>query len=545
MRVVWKHLRLPDPTPLQLDICDWLQFGPSKSITMAFRGCGKSYLTSAYACWSLMMDPQEIILVVSAGKERADLFTKFTRRLIEEIPILHPLRPNILRGDMDSAVSFQVGCCTPQQSPSVSSKGITGQITGSRGTLIIADDIEVPNNSATPAMREKLATSVEEFSAILVPATEKIKPRIRVLGTPQSEMTVYQTLESKGYIARIWPIEFPDESRESSYRGRLSPKFSGVGHKAGDPTEPDRFPSTEILSRRMEFGKAGYCLQFLLDTSLSDKERYPLKLHDLIVDEFDSQGAREVYVHSNHPRAKLIQFDNPGLDGDGFYGPGDVYGNIVKFDTTVLAVDPSGRGVDETAVSGVGAHSGYVFVHSCFGLQGGYEDHVLEIIAREAKRIRASKIVVESNFGDGMFARLLRPVVQRIYPCSIEEVKQSKQKEVRIIETLEPVMAGHRMIVHPSVIERDARGRQEETQERQRARQLFHQMTRISKDKGCLMHDDRLDALAIAVEALAETMSRNALNEARQREDDELPTTAATGTWLDSHDSISPLFSFL
>jgi phage terminase large subunit-like protein len=234
---------------------------------------------------------------------------------------------------------------------------------------------------------------------------------------------------------------------------------------------------------------------------------------------------------------------NTEHEGDGFFSPADVYGEIVKFDETVLAVDPSGRGADDTAICGVSGHSGYTFVHSCFGLLGGYEDHVLEFIAREAKRIRANRIVVESNFGDGMFARLLRPVLQRIYPCTIEEVRQSKQKEVRIIETLEPVMSGHRMIVHASVVDQDMRTRSEESQERQRAKRLFHQMTRISAEKGSLMHDDKLDALAIAVEALAGTMSRNAYQEARSRSDEDDDPVAKS--WLNQGASISPLFSFL
>ena len=254
MRVVWRHLGLPDPTPVQLDVCDWLQYGPPKSITMGFRGMGKSYLTAAYACWSLLLDPQELILVVSAGKERADLFTKFTRRLIDEIPIFHHLAPNSVRGDMDSNISFQVGCSIPQQSPSVTSKGITGQLTGSRASLVILDDVEVPNNSGTPALREKLAVSLEEVSAILLPATERIKPRVRVLGTPQTEMTVYGVLERKGYVARVWPIELPDERRKMSYGDRLAPMVSRMSGLPGDPVEPTRFSRVEIETRRMEYG---------------------------------------------------------------------------------------------------------------------------------------------------------------------------------------------------------------------------------------------------------------------------------------------------
>jgi hypothetical protein len=362
-----------------------------------------------------------------------------------------------------------------------------------------------------------------------------------VLGTPQTELSIYTTLERKGYTTRIWPIETPDEGRKASYGERLAPFVRGIAGAPGSPVEPSRFGPVEISSRRLEYGKSGYALQFLLDTSLSDAERYPLKLKDLIVDAFDYTGAREVYVHSNHPKAKLTHLENTGLEGDGFYGPGDVYGDTVKFETTVLSVDPSGRGVDETGIAAVSGHSGLIFVHSCFGLVGGYEDKTLEVIAREAKRVRANKIVVESNFGDGMFSRLLAPVLQRIYPCTIEEVRSSKMKEARILETLEPVLATNRMVVHPRVYESDMQNRPEETAERQRARRLFYQMTRLANEKGCLMHDDRLDALALAVSSIADTLSRSAAMEAHNRDEEDYEQPPQS-SWMHQPTELSPLF---
>ena len=91
--LVWRHLGLPDPTPLQYAICDHLQYGPKRSIVMAFRGCGKSWITSAYVVWELLMDPSKNILVVSASKVRADEFSTFCQRLINDITVLHQLKP--------------------------------------------------------------------------------------------------------------------------------------------------------------------------------------------------------------------------------------------------------------------------------------------------------------------------------------------------------------------------------------------------------------------------------------------------------------------
>jgi hypothetical protein len=84
--LVWKHLNLPDPTPVQYDIADWLQNGPKRLITEAFRGVGKSLRHGAFVCHQLLLDPQLKFLVVSASKDRADAFSIFVKRLIAEMP---------------------------------------------------------------------------------------------------------------------------------------------------------------------------------------------------------------------------------------------------------------------------------------------------------------------------------------------------------------------------------------------------------------------------------------------------------------------------
>ena len=138
--VVWKHLALPDPTPLQYDIANYLQTGPKRKIIQAFRGVGKSWITSAYTLWRLYWNPQLNILVVSASKERADAFSTFTMRLISEMDLLAPLMPDFARGQRSSKIAFDVGPARASHAPSVKSAGIFGQITGSRADIIIADD---------------------------------------------------------------------------------------------------------------------------------------------------------------------------------------------------------------------------------------------------------------------------------------------------------------------------------------------------------------------------------------------------------------------
>ena len=65
--LAWEQLRLPDPTPVQYDIADYLQNGPKRSCIMAFRGVGKSWITPPF-CSPVLLNPQRNILVVSASK---------------------------------------------------------------------------------------------------------------------------------------------------------------------------------------------------------------------------------------------------------------------------------------------------------------------------------------------------------------------------------------------------------------------------------------------------------------------------------------------
>ncbi len=46
---------------------------------------------------------------------------------------------------------------------------------------------------------------------------------------------------------------------------------------SGTATDPRRFSDDDLLERELSYGRAGFQLQFMLDTRLSDAERYPLK----------------------------------------------------------------------------------------------------------------------------------------------------------------------------------------------------------------------------------------------------------------------------
>ena len=161
--------------------------------------------------------------------------------------------------------------------------------------------------------------------------------------------------------------------------------------------------------------------------------------------------------------------------------------------------------------------NGYLYLAECGGLRGGYKDTNLRTLSVIAKRNNVNLVLIESNFGDGMFMELLKPVLRKIHNVTIEEIRSNVQKEKRIVDTLEPVMNQHRLVVDPKVIEEDYRTVQEYPVESQSRYMLFHQMTRITKDKGSLIHDDRLDALQMAVQYWVDFMAADAEIEIKTR----------------------------
>lgn len=504
--LTWKHLNLPQPTPLQYEIADFMQSGPRRAIIEAFRGIGKSWICSSFVVHQLYLNPSKNILVVSASKTRSDDFSTFTLRLIHDMPMLKHLIPS--QSQRFSKISFDVGPAPASHAPSVKSLGISSQLTGSRADIIVADDIEVPNNSATHGMRWKLSEQVKEFDSILKPLEDA---KIIFLGTPQTEDSIYNRLLSRDYTAKIWPSRYISQSEnENIYSCNVSDLCIDV-NKLGKSTEPTRFSDIDLEEREISYGRSGFNMQFMLNTKRSDADRYPLKLNDLVVMDVDNDLAPEKVVWANSPELGWDgSVPNVGFSSDRYNRPLKLIGDHIPYTGAVMSVDPSGRGKDETSWAVVKMLNGFLYLLDAGGMQGGYSEEVLRKLAVKAQKFKVNEIVVESNFGDGMFSEIFKPVLNKIHPCSMSEVRHNTQKEKRIIDTLEPIMNQHRLIVNTATIRSDFDSVQGYPQEHQLWYQLFYQMSRITATKGSIRHDDRLDALSIAVNYWVEQMAQDA-----------------------------------
>ena len=518
LQALWEQLDLPSPTRAQYSIADYLQNGPKRLQIQAFRGVGKSWITGAFVLWTLFKDPEKKIMIISASKERADNMSIFLQKLIIETPWLVHLRP---KSDDSrwSRISFDVNC-SPHQAPSVKSVGITGQLTGSRADLMILDDIEVPGNSMTELMREKLLQLCTEAESILTPKDDS---RIMYLGTPQTTFTVYRKLAERSYRPFVWPARYP--KKLSQYEGLIAPQLQediDMGVEIGTCTDPDRFDDDDLVDREASMGRSNFMLQFMLDTSLSDAEKFPLKMADLIVTAVNPTEAPDAIVWCADPRNVLKELPTVGLPGDYFYSPMQLQGEWGPYTETICSVDPSGRGTDETAACFLSQKNGFIYLHEVRAYRDGYTDSTLLDILRGCAKYGVTKLVVETNFGDGIVCELFKKHLQQTKQAiDVEEVRANVRKEDRIIDALEPVLNQHRLICNRSVIEMDYKSNPDEAPELRLLYMLFYQMSRMCREKGAVKHDDRLDSLAQGVKYFTDALSISAYEMVKQRNRDE------------------------
>jgi hypothetical protein len=518
LQALWEQLDLPSPTRAQYAIADYLQHGPKRLQIQAFRGVGKSWITGAFVLWTLFKDPEKKIMIISASKERADNMSIFLQKLIIETPWLNHLRPKA-DDSRWSRISFDVNC-SPHQAPSVKSVGITGQLTGSRADLMILDDIEVPGNSMTELMREKLLQLCTEAESILTPKNDS---RIMYLGTPQTTFTVYRKLAERSYRPFVWPARYPKDL--ANYEGLIAPQLQediDTGAESGACTDPDRFDDDDLVDREASMGRSNFMLQFMLDTSLSDAEKFPLKMADLIVTAVNPTEAPDAVVWCADPRNVIKELPTVGLPGDYFYSPMQLQGEWGPYTETICSIDPSGRGTDETAACYLSQKNGFIYLHEVRAYRDGYTDSTLLDILRGCAKYGVTKLVIETNFGDGIVCELFKKHLQQTKQAiDIEEVRANVRKEDRIIDALEPVLNQHRLICNRSVIDWDYNSNKDEAPELRLLYMLFYQMSRMCREKGAVKHDDRLDSLAQGVKYFTDALSISAYEIVKERNREE------------------------
>jgi hypothetical protein len=504
---LWWQLGFPGLTEQQVAIADRMQHGPEQDIICGFRGVAKSWLAAGMLLWRLRIDPaSERCLLVSGSSPKALELSQFMIYCIGVVKELQCLEPET--GQRSSVLSFDVAGARPDQAPSVRATGILGQITGKRATIILADDIETPINSASAQNREKIWSVVgSEFNSVLKPADALMvfSPKILYLGTPQLPgASIYMRLRREFNIPIYFlPARYPKPEDVIRYEGGLAEHIAvHCQERAGQPTDPERFPEHDLQKREKRMSPQTWQLQFMLDTSLDAASRYPISLQDLIVMELPPNSYPSMVLPGKTEAARL-DLPSYGFHHDRWYYAPSVVGGWKHFENEnrpcLMAIDPAGRGKDELAWAVVGVNNGYFLLLDAGGTQAGPVEDTLSRIVRCAARWKVNEVVIEDNFGLGLLGELLKPLLRRSHPCAVTTGRSGGNvfKEKRIVDTLSPIIQQNRMVVRAGLVEEDYQESQSDP-ETGPLRSLFYQLAHILPERNSLEWDDRADALELA-----------------------------------------------
>lgn len=549
------HFLNLEMSEMQEDVADFMANGPRLRMVQAGRGLGKSVFAAVYAVWCLVRDPTTVFLSVSAGGTQAAEVAHMVVDLIRQWPALHYLRPDNDPDDTSRAVSMKFDVHPllkgVNKSPSVQCASVVGTLPGKRANVLLADDIESNMNSLTPEAREKLLKNSREFLRICKYG------EILYLGTPQSKDSVYNTLPARGFEVRIWPSRYPTPEQLPHYDGMLSPwlrsrleadpslgKGGGINGLLGKPTDPVRLSEEELCDAELDNGPEDFQLQYMLDTRLADEARLQLKIHHLLVANFPPD-----YIPESLSYCLSKEYEYP-LPGNFMVPQSKMYSAIpisglksVRPEDVLAFIDPAGGGGDEIAIAVGTAVGEHVHVLDCMGVVGGLTDQNLLLIRGFLARNRVTRLICEANMGHGSFEKALSASLvedpQTKHLCnSIQSIYSKGQKERRIIDSMVSMLQRHRIVVHPQAIESDIKCCKVHPPTKAQNYSWFYQLANITTDRDCLVHDDRLEAVAGLVAALTPITELSMTREFERREQQEvldwLRDPLGDGTYIDA-----------
>lgn len=468
-----------EPYDIQYEAANWLATSGDRVVFSCMREFGKTITIAAYICWKLDMDNDYLFVVQCANSEKAESIVRLVKQLLLATPELQYLYPG--KDDINSATKFDVATKTAvTRDASVSAYGAATQIAGTHVHEVIADDLETRENSLTDLRQERLLELIREYEDLLF--SDKPGCRVIIIGTPQTQESIYFKLMDIGYEMMRLPSRYPDLSNE--YVDSLAPwllkELLENPDLAGSPTFPERKSEEFLVKKEMLQGQLRFSLQELLDPSLADASKYPLKLCNLIVYDSDLSSFPAKLRWSNAQQYRL-PLPNPGTKGDGFYEPQWMDSQFVNFVERIMWVDPSGSGTDEVAWSiGFGV-PGYIYIPEVGGRQDAFSELTYQAMAMAAKKYQVQTVYVEPNNGGGAYRKSMEEPFRKLNVQAnlVDDKWTTGQKEPRIIDTLLPVIGQHRLVISKSVAEDHIWG---------------HQFSHLLYIRGCLPHDDRIES---------------------------------------------------
>lgn len=420
---IWNGLQGLTTPPLHLRIARWLAnrwaAGDRELLLMAFRNSGKSTIVGLFAAWLLLQDSNTRILVLAADFALAKKMVRNVKRVIERHPCTRHLKPG--RADQWASDQFTVQRATELRDPSMLAKGIGANVTGLRADVIICDDVEVPNTCDTSAKRADLRARLQDIEYVLIPGGLQM-----FVGTPHSYYSIYAAQprseigEARAFLEGFRRLELPLLDAE------------------GNSAWPERFSRSRIEDIRRRSGPAKFESQMML------------RPRNFAIGRLDPDALRcyqgELnYSEGNH-EATLFLEGRRLVSASCWWDPS--YGAPDKGDASVVAV------VFTDDQGDYWLHRIRYLNHDpALVEQVDEASQLCRQVAAFARALYLPAITIETN-GLGRFlpGLLRREIANAGIRCAVVEKTASRQKDLRIIDAFEAVLAAGRLHAHQSVL---------------------------------------------------------------------------------------------
>lgn len=478
-----------------------------KTVIHAQRSQAKSTIARGFSIFSLIHNPRLRVVLFTGEASLARKFSKAMIDLFYAMPELSFMLPDKRAGDRDSVEAFDIHHSLRglDPHPSIAAKSLLSGIQGMRGDIILADDVETYSNSSSSVLREDLIQRFRDLPSICT------NGRIIVLGTHQTTESIYKQLPDMGFKQRFWPGRVPTIEQRPWYGDNLAPSIQalyedpenrtgcGIDGQQGIPTCPEYLGEDVLLGKEQVQGAPFFQLQHMLNPTLSDESRKPLRTEMIKVVSLPHVNTMPVVLHTvGEERIGNVGFTRVKFD------PSEVQ----EKPYVIATIDPALGGAksgDRTGYCVLGVVSGYAYVLDAGSWKGGYSEELMTQWAVTLSKFKPSRIIMESNAGNGIITQTFRPILlyyaqQHGWNVGLDDVRENGQKETRAINRLVPVMGRGSLVITDSAIRSMDESLEDVDPKLRESFSLWHQINNITYQRNSLRHDDSIDALSLAIE---------------------------------------------
>lgn len=501
---------------IQREIGEFIGERHPLSVVHAQRGQAKSTIARGAAVFELIHNPKSRVLIITGETSLAKKISKSIIDSIYAFPELRCLWPDIAAGDRSSVQGFDVhhSLRGTDPNPSIAARSIFSGIQGMRADLIIADDIEMMNNSNTSGKREELLQRFRDLASIN-------KGRILALGTHQTSESIYNSFPDMGFKQRFWSGRVPTVEQRVFYGDALAPSIQalyedpanrvgcGMDGMQGLPTCPEFIGEDKLLSIEKMQGAPFFQLQHMLNPALNDAGIKPLKTDNIGVISLNRYDQLPVVVNKDHRFVHsegTQQYTLTRVAAD--------IGTLYERPYVIATIDPALGGLksgDRTGYCVLGVVFGLIYVLDAGSWVGGYTEENMLQWATTLQKYKPSTVYVESNAGNGALTYSFRPILINHadtldWSVSLEDVRETEQKEVRGINRLAPVIGRGSLIFTDEALRSMEESLSDLPYDKRMRYRLFYQIANVTRQKNSLLHDDSFDALSTAVNQVKERL---------------------------------------